>query len=151
MIGVQKIIDRVFFDKPRRFFMVQLIVYTIGFVAPFLVAEFSSNDVMATALTIPSITLLMFAVIEFMDMYKNGIAYFRSGWNYIDITLIIGWYTYYILKWKDGFKHETGQTEYSDAIIGFNLIKITVAFLSFMKVISFCRVFEGFASLIMML
>ena len=128
-----------------------MILYLVGFVAPFLVSMFSSNDAIGPSLTISSITLLAFAMIEFMDGWKNGMAYFKSGWNYIDITLIITWYTYYCLMWKDGFKHDVGFTAYTDYMVGFNMIKMTVAILSFIKIIGYCRVFGGFAALIMML
>jgi hypothetical protein len=95
-----------------------------------------------------------FALIEFLDMFENKLGYFSSIWNYVDLSLIIVWYSYFILKWSEGFKHEIIRDikdQYTDDLILMNIVKVFVISVSFLKIMSFCRVFEGFASLIMLL
>lgn len=44
MGGLHKIIDSIFFGHTRRFFIIQNVIYIVGFVLPFLYAEFSLKN-----------------------------------------------------------------------------------------------------------
>ena len=94
------------------------------------------------------------AFLEALDVYECGLSYFKSTWNFVDLTLYLSWYGFYILKFSQGLKHdiiEVMTDYYTNDIVLMNILKVFVIFVSFLKIMSFCRVFEGFASLIMLL
>lgn len=142
-----------FFEHTKQFFLVQCFAYIFGFVAPFIYAEFG-DEYLEEALAICSITMGGFTLIEILDMKENKKDYFKSAWNYFDLTFIIAWYTFFTLKWCQNFDRYVitdMKDEYTNEIILMNMLKVFVICFSFLKIISFCRVFEGFASLIMLL
>jgi len=147
------VIDRVFYAFTRKFFLASLVIFVLGFVAPFLVSVFSKNDsTIAPCLTICSMTMAIVTLLEFMDILKNGRDYFNTLWNYIDLTFVVCWYTYFFIRWGGNFKDfTTHETEYSDYMVKMNVLMVTITLLSFFKIVNFLRVFEGFSSLIMML
>lgn len=134
--------------------MLQNIIYVFGFVVPFIYAEFSHTKQLAEILTVCSITMAALAFLEALDIFECGLSYFKSTWNFVDLTLYLSWYAFYILKCSSGFKHDIIEHMthyYTNEVILMNILKVFVIFVSFLKVMSFCRVFEGFASLIMLL
>jgi hypothetical protein len=124
-------------------------------VAPFLSAEFEIvKDSEGIFLTIASCTMVFFGLIETLDLIENRLAYFTSLWNWFDLALIVVWFIFYFLRMRQGYIKDMIvdlKDEYTDSIILMNILKVIVILLSFLKIISFCRVFEGFASLIMLL
>jgi hypothetical protein len=123
-----------------------------GFICPFLTSIFFPYDgVMEPCLWACTGTMAALTLIEIMDVFHNGRNYFKTKWNYMDLLFILCWYTYFFIKWSDDFKYEQTAKEYSNEIVMMNLLKVTITFLGFIKIVSFCRVFEGFASLINML
>ena len=104
MMGVQKVIDRVFYTHTRKFFLAQIVIFVLGFVTPFLYSVFTKNvSALATSYTVCSITMAGIVVLEFMDILKNGREYFSSIWNFVDFTFIICWYLYYFIKVGENF------------------------------------------------
>jgi hypothetical protein len=127
-------------------------VYIVGFVAPFIYAEFSKyGEETGIALTISSITLAGLVLIEALEFMATGRNYFNSVWNYFDLLLFISWYSYYIIKANDDFKLnivEVLTDPYTNDDIIMNILKVFVITVSFLKIMNYCRAFEGFASLI---
>lgn len=118
-------------------------------------AEFGIlGDNTAILMNIASITMGLFTLIEIIELIENRWAYFMSFWNRFDMSLILGWYALYFLRLSKGFQEDKKiylKDEYTDWMVKMNVLKVIVISLGFMKIINFCRVFEGFASLIMLL
>ena len=125
-----------------------------GFVVPFMYSEFRKEKTVI-ALSISSITMGILAVLEMVEIKNSGLKYFSSVWNYFDIILILSWFSFYIIRYTEGFSTNgiliDLTDDFTDNIILINMLKVFIIFLNFLKIISYCRVFEGFASLIMLL
>ena len=108
MTGIQKVIDRVYTHGTKRFFLYQIFIYIVGFVAPFLVSVFSSNvEYTEPSIIVCSITMAILTMIEILDVLKNGRKYFKNAWNFTDMLLIICWYYYFFKRWGNNFgQHE---------------------------------------------
>ena len=106
-------------------------------------------------MTICSITMGGVAFIEFLQIIKEKLEYFKDLWNYFDVLLIISWYSLYLLRAYQNFepivKDDKLLPDYTSEIISMNMLRTAVVILSFIKIISYMRTFQGFASLIMML
>jgi len=91
-------------------------------------------------------------LIEIMDILADYRVYFHSMWNWIDVVLYVSWYSFYIIKWCSGFKStiitDLEKHSYTNDMILMNILKVFVITVSFAKIMSYCRAFEGFASLI---
>ena len=156
MDGVQKIIDRIFYDSTRKYLLVTTFVFIGGFIIPFLMGEFNLAPIKITK-TICSITMVAYTTVEVADICGNPRSYLKSFWNCMDLSLIISWYSYYVWTAFIGFGEveqilNKGTNEsYTDTIVKMNMLRVLIISLSFLKIVSFCRVFEGFAALIYML
>ena len=102
MDGVQKIIDRVFYDSARKYLLATTFVFTVGFIIPFLMGEFRLAPIKLTKI-ICSITMVAYTTVEVADIYGNPRSYLKSFWNCMDLSLIISWYSYYVWTAVIGF------------------------------------------------
>ena len=97
MVGVHKIIDRVFYESTRYWFYGLMFIYIFGFVFPFCWAEFEIIDTKISR-TICSFTMGFFTLLEMADL-KNGIfEYYNEIWNWFDTLQIISWFTFYAFE-----------------------------------------------------
>ncbi|CDW81541.1 wd-40 repeat protein [Stylonychia lemnae] len=83
--------------------------------------------------------LIYFLVYEIKQVKVQGKDYFKDGWNYFDFLHIVSFTIYCILDFIDVDQ---------DILI---LVKIMVIVLSFMKLLFFLRIYDGFSFLVQMM
>jgi hypothetical protein len=124
-------------------------IFVVGFVIPFLILQFH-NDNIWLYMTICTITVTFFALIEVLQMVKLKVEYFKDMWNYLDVIFIVSWYSDYFIHMSSGFD-KISELGYTNTIIIMNFLRMDVAIMSMLKIINFMRTFEAWASLIMLL
>jgi hypothetical protein len=95
----------------------------------------------ALCLTICSIAVLFFVEIEVTEIYNQGRAYFTSAFNYVDMFLIFSWFLYSYTIWTKGANEFDKVTAYTDDIVKMNCLRVFIVVVSFIKIVSYCRVF----------
>ena len=95
--------------------------------------------------------MAFFTLLEFADIKNGFFEYYNEIWNWFDTLLIISWYTFYAIETHYEFEMTPEIKDYTDSIVKMNILKVFIVCVSFLKIVSFCRVFEGFSGLINML
>ena len=95
--------------------------------------------------------MLGFVLIELTELYNGGFAYFKDILNWVDIDLICAWYLYCYFNWEYGSKDFMHVKIYTDDVVKMNVLRVFIVIVSFIKIVSYCRVYEGFSGLINML
>lgn len=76
MDGVQKIIDRIFEDYTKNFFYITLAIFIGGFVVPFCLSELDIVKDEFKTLSVCSITMIYFGLIELSELMSERQRYF---------------------------------------------------------------------------
>jgi len=140
MDGVHKIIDRIFDEFTRWYFLCTLFIYFSFFLTPFLLGMFGFLDP-RLSLSVCSITMICFILIEFTELMNGGRAYFKNLLNWVDMLLIVSWYLYCTIIWEFGPKELLESKEYTDDIVRMNVLRVFIVSVSFIKIVTYCRVF----------
>ena len=94
--------------------------------------------------------MIGFSLIEFTELMKYRLKYFRDPWNWIDFILIITWYSYYSIymnvgaaeeKEFEGYDLPKHETTYTNEIVRMNAARTFIVIVCFIKIVSYCRVF----------
>ena len=87
---IQRIIDYQFERVTRKMMQGVFFLYAIFFVSPYVITLVSDNPTLVMQVYkicfMPQILLLC---IEVVQLYENGLEYFQSAWNIIDLSQII--------------------------------------------------------------